>query len=77
MLFIEIGIFNLGVKNVPITIGTFLTRLNGTHSQGGSVGSDKIKGPLFQIVRWLVNFLQSGQKHQTLYETSLGSTDQY
>ena len=26
--FIEIGIFNLGVKNVPITIGTFLTRLN-------------------------------------------------
>lgn len=26
--FIEIGIFNLAVKNVPITIGTFLTRLN-------------------------------------------------
>ena len=26
--FIEIGIFNLGIKNILITAGTFLTRLN-------------------------------------------------
>ena len=37
--FIEIGIFSLGVKNLPNTVGTFLTRLNALKFEQYSVCS--------------------------------------